>query len=53
MAKPIAPTPVLKGQAAVDFVSELLQNKKASTTEKARVEAGADRIQAMLTFTML
>lgn len=52
MAKPIAPTPVLKGQAAVDFVSELLQNKKASATEKARVKAGADRIQAMLTFSM-
>lgn len=50
MAKPIAPTPVLKGQAAVDFVSELLQNKKATVEEAARVKAGADRIQAMLTF---
>ena len=30
MAKPIAPTPVLKGQAAIDFIQELSQNKKAS-----------------------
>ena len=52
MAKPIAPTPVLKGQAAVDFVEELSKNKKASEEETARVKAGADRIQAMLTFTM-
>ena len=52
MAKPIAPTPVLKGQAAVDFVKELSKNKKASKEERARVKAGADRIEAMLTFTM-
>lgn len=52
MAKPIAPTPVLKGQAAVDFVKELLMNKKASKEEAARVKAGADRIEAMLTFAM-
>lgn len=52
MAKPIAPTPVLKGQAAVDFVKELLMDKKASKEEAARVKAGADRIEAMLTFAM-
>lgn len=50
MAKPIAATPVLKGQAAIDFVEELSKNKKATTEEKARINAGADRIQAMLSF---
>lgn len=50
MAKPIAPTPVLKGQAAVDFVVELSKEKKVSKEEAARVKAGADRIEAMLTF---
>ena len=52
MAKPIAPTPVLKGQAAVDFIKELSMDRKASEEEIARVNAGADRIQAMLSFTM-
>ena len=33
MAKPIAPTPVSKGQAAIDFIQELSQNKKASEEE--------------------
>lgn len=50
MAKPIAPTPVLKGQAAVDFVTELSKNRKVSKEGAARVKAGADRIEAMLTF---
>lgn len=50
MAKPIAPTPVLKGQAAIDFIKELSKNKKASQEETVRVNKGADRIQAMLTF---
>ena len=50
MAKPIAPTPVLKGQAAIDFVQELSQNKKASEEETMRVRKGAERIEAMLTF---
>ena len=51
MAKPIAPTPPLKGQAAVDFVEEINKNKKASATEKSSVKEGASRIKAMLTFT--
>ena len=50
MAKPIAPTPVLKGQAAIDFIKELSKNKKASVEDALRVKRGADRIQAMLTF---
>lgn len=50
MAKPIAPTPVLKGQAAVDFIAELSKNKKAHENETKQVKDGAARIQAMLTF---
>ena len=50
MAKPIAPTPVLKGQAAIDFIQELSQNKKASEEETIRINKGAERIKAMLTF---
>ena len=50
MAKPIAPTPVLKGQAAIDFIQELSQNKKASEEENIRINKGAERINAMLSF---
>lgn len=52
MAKPIAPTPVLKGQAAIDFLKELSKNKKASKEDVVRVDKGAARIQSMLTFTI-
>lgn len=50
MARPIAPTPPLKGQAAIDFIMELEKKKKASPEEKKRVKEGAERIKAMLTF---
>lgn len=50
MARPIASTPPLKGQAAIDVITELEKNKKASSEEKKRVKAGAERIKAMLTF---
>lgn len=50
MAKPIAPTPILQGQAAVDFIREISKNKKASEEEIANMDKGAARIQAMLTF---
>ena len=50
MAKPIAPTPPLTGQAAVDFFAEMEQQKKATSAERARVKAGAERIKKMLTF---
>ena len=50
MAKPIAQTPVLKGQAAIDFIQELSQNKKASEEETIRINKGAERINAMLSF---
>lgn len=51
MAKPIAPTPPLKGQAALDFITELNKNKKASSIEIQKVKNGAERIKSMLTFT--
>ena len=50
MAKPIAQTPVLKGHAAIDFIQELSQNKKASEEETIRINKGAERINAMLSF---
>lgn len=51
MAKPIAPTPPLKGRAALDFIAELYKYKKASSTEIQKVKNGAERIKSMLTFT--
>lgn len=50
MATPIAPTPPLTGQAAVDFFVEMEQQKKATTAERARVKTGSERIKKMLTF---
>ena len=51
MAKPIEPTPVLKGDDAHDFVAEMEKQEKASAEEKARVEKGASFIRSLLTFT--
>ena len=51
MAKPIEPTPVLKGDDAFEFVAEMEKQKKASAEEKARVAKGASFIQSLLTFT--
>ena len=50
MAKHIVPTPVLKGQAAIDFLQELSLNKKASEEEIMCVRKGSECIEAMLTF---
>ncbi len=50
MAKPITSTPPLKGQVAIDFITEVSKNKKATPAEKARVKEGAMRIKAILTF---
>lgn len=50
MAKPITPTPPLKGQAAIDFFIEISKKKKATPAEKAKVKEGAMRIKALLTF---
>lgn len=51
MAKPIEPTPVLKGDDAYDFVAQMEQEQKASAEEKKRVAKGASFIQSLLTFT--
>ena len=51
MAKPIEPTPVLKGDDAYEFVAEMEKQEKASAEEKARVAKGASFIQSLLTFT--
>lgn len=51
MAKPIEPTPVLKGDDAYEFVAEMEKQQKASAEEKARVAKGASFIQSLLTFT--
>jgi len=38
MARDIAPTPPLRGQAAIDFFEEMEKHKKASEEEKQRIE---------------
>ena len=50
MAKPIEPTPVLNGDDAFEFISQMEKQQKASAEEKARVAKGASFIQALLTF---
>jgi len=44
MAKPIAPTPPLKGKDAVEFIRELERNKKVSSEEKERKKAISSNI---------
>ena len=51
MAKPIEPTPVLKGDDAYEFEDEMEKHEKASEEEKDRVAKGASFIQSLLTFT--
>ncbi|MBP5318012.1 MAG: hypothetical protein J6Y77_01220 [Paludibacteraceae bacterium] len=43
MATPIAPTPPLHGQAALDFIAEMEKNKKASPEEKERIRKVYER----------
>lgn len=50
MATPIAPTPPLTGQDALDFLVNLEKNEKATPEEKERVKAGAERIKKMVHF---
>ena len=50
MAKPIEATPVLKGDDAFEFVSEMVNSTKASEEEKKSVEQGAAFLESMLTF---
>lgn len=50
MARPIAPTPPLTGQDALDFLVQLEKKEKAAPEEIARVKAGAERIKKMVDF---
>ena len=50
MAKPIAPTPPLTGQDALDFLINLETKEKATPEEKERIKAGAERIRKMVHF---
>lgn len=50
MAKPIAPTPELHGQAALDFIAEIEKDVKASDEEKERVKQEAEIVKSWLTF---
>lgn len=50
MATPIAPTPELKGRAALEFMEEMAKKKKASPEEVERVKKGAERIKKMIQF---
>lgn len=50
MAKPIAPTPELHGQAAIDFITEIEKNKKASPQEKQKLKERAKVVKSWLTF---
>ena len=46
MAKQITPTPPLKEQAAIDFITEISKKRRSPS----RKEGGAMRIKALLTF---
>lgn len=50
MARPIASTPPLKGQDAVDFLLEMEKNEKVTPEEMERIKAGAERIKKMIDF---
>ena len=50
MAKPIKPTPVLKGDDALEFIAEMEKKKKATPEEKELVARGAAFIESLLTF---
>ena len=50
MATPIAPTPPLTGQDAINFLIELEKNEKASPEEIEAVKQGAERIMKLIDF---
>ena len=50
MARQIKPTPVLKGEDAVNFIYKIEQRKKASKEEMERMNEGFQRINKMMTF---
>ena len=50
MARPIAATPPLRGQDAIDFLLEMERCEKVTPEEMERIKAGAERIQKMIDF---
>ena len=50
MARPIAPTPPLRGQDALDFFIEMEKQEKVTPEEMERIRAGAERIIKMIDF---
>ena len=50
MARQIKPTPVLKGEDAVNFIYKIEPRKKASKEELERMNEGFQRINKMMTF---
>lgn len=50
MATPIAPTPELHGQAAIDFFTYLETRPKATEEEKKRIKENAEKLKKCLTF---
>lgn len=50
MAKPITSTLPLKGQAAIDFITEISKKKKTTPAKKAKVKEGTMHIKALLAF---
>lgn len=47
MARPIAPTPILSGQDAIDFITSINNVKKVSEAERSRIFEGSKRIEKM------
>ncbi len=47
MARPIAPTPILSGQDAVDFITSVNNAEKVSEEERLRIFEGSKRIEKM------
>lgn len=50
MVRQIKPTPVLRGEDAVNFIEKIEQRKKASKKELERMNEGFQRIEKMMTF---
>lgn len=50
MAKPIQPTPVLKGKDAVRFLDAMGKRPKATKEEKERIKADFEKFNALAQF---
>lgn len=50
MATPIAPTPPLKGQAAIDFFTQMEKHEKESQQVKERIKKNAEKLLKSMDF---